>query len=70
MASVSLFGYYAKGTALPAGGIDLKIEKGQLKSLFQLSEFRLAIEDTLKLLIDLARYQNDFQTVGLDILNR
>ena len=53
VASVYLFGSYAKGTALPASDIDLKIEKGQLKSLFQLCGFRLAVEDALKLPVDL-----------------
>ena len=29
--------------------MDLKIEKGQLRSLFQICGFRLAVEDALKL---------------------
>ena len=53
VASVSIFGSCAKGTALPASDVDLKIEKGQLKSLFQLCGFRLAVEDALKLPVDL-----------------
>ena len=53
VASVSLFGSYAKGTALPASDVDLIIEKGQIKSLFQLCGFRLAVEDALKLPVDL-----------------
>ena len=51
--SVSLFGSYARGSALTDSDVDLKIEKGQLRSLFQLSGFRLAVEDTLKLPVDL-----------------
>lgn len=51
--SMSLFGSYAKGCALTDSDVDLKIEKGQLRSLFQLSGFRLAVEDTLKLPVDL-----------------
>ena len=51
--SVSLFGSYSKGTASERSDVDLKIEKGQLRSLFQLSGFRLAVEDALKLPVDL-----------------
>lgn len=51
--SVSLFGSYSKGTASAGSDVDLKIEKGQLRSLFQLSGFRLAVEDALKLPVDL-----------------
>jgi hypothetical protein len=51
--SVSLFGSYSKGTASADSDVDLKIEKGQLRSLFQLSGFRLAVEDALKLPVDL-----------------
>ena len=51
--SVSLFGSYSKGTASGSSDVDLKIEKGQLRSLFQLSGFRLAVEDALKLPVDL-----------------
>ncbi len=51
--SVSLFGSYSKGTAKAGSDIDLKIEKGKLRSLFQISNFRLAIEDALSLPVDL-----------------
>lgn len=51
--SVSLFGSYAKGTANETSDVDLKIEKGDLRSLFQLSAFRLAVEDALQLDVDL-----------------
>lgn len=51
--SVSLFGSYSRGNASPESDIDLKIEKGQLKTLFQLSGFRLAVEDALKHSVDL-----------------
>lgn len=51
--SVSLFGSYSRGTASADSDVDLKIEKGQLRSLFQLSGFRLAVEDALKLPVDL-----------------
>lgn len=51
--SVSVFGSYSKGSASATSDVDLKIEKGQLRSLFQLSGFRLAVEDALKLPVDL-----------------
>ena len=65
VASVSLFGSYSKGTASPASDVDLKIEKGQLQSLFQLCEFRLAVEDALKLPVDLVTSETSDQ----DFLN-
>ena len=36
--SVSLFGSYSKGTARRGSDVDLKIEKGGVMSLFQLSD--------------------------------
>ncbi len=51
--SVSIFGSYSHGTASADSDLDLKIEKGQLHSLFQLTAFRLAVEDALNLSVDL-----------------
>ena len=51
--SVSLFGSYARGTARPDSDVDLKIEKGALRSLYQLCAFRLAVEDALQISVDL-----------------
>lgn len=51
--SIALFGSYSKGTADANSDIDLKIEKGQLKSLFQICGFRLDVEDALQLPVDL-----------------
>ena len=51
--SVSLFGSYSRGTADMHSDVDLKIEKGALRSLFQICGFRLAVEDALKLPVDL-----------------
>ena len=51
--SVSLFGSYSQGCASAESDIDLKIEKGALKSLFQICGFRLAVEDALKRPVDL-----------------
>ena len=51
--SISLFGSYSTGTANASSDIDLKIEKGKLRSLFQIASFRLALEDALSLPVDL-----------------
>lgn len=51
--SVSVFGSYSRGSADAGSDVDLKIEKGQLRTLFQLSGFRLAVEDALQLPVDL-----------------
>ena len=51
--SISLFGSYSKGNASADSDIDLKIEKGQLRTMFQICGFRLAVEDALKLPVDL-----------------
>ena len=59
--SVSLFGSYSKGTAGAGNDVDLKIEKGQLKSLFQICGFRLAVEDALKVPVDLVTSESSDQ---------
>lgn len=51
--SVSLFGSYSTGSANEYSDIDLKIEKGALRSLFQISNFRLAVEDALSVPVDI-----------------
>lgn len=53
VASVSLFGSYSKGQGTAHSDVDLKIEKGALRSLFQLSGFRLALEEALSRSVDL-----------------
>ena len=55
--SVSLFGSYASGRATVDSDVDLKIEKGRLKSLLDLSRFRLDVEDSLQLPVDLVTTQ-------------
>ena len=55
--SVSLFGSYASNSATADSDVDIKIEKGQLKTLFDLSRFRLAVEDALQLPVDLVTTQ-------------
>lgn len=55
--SASLFGSYASDRANARSDVDLKIEKGRLKSLFDLSRFRLELEDALMLPVDLVTTQ-------------
>lgn len=52
VAKVSLFGSYAKKNATAQSDVDLKIDKGDMRSLFQLCSFRLAVEDSLQLPVD------------------
>ncbi|MDR3341304.1 MAG: nucleotidyltransferase domain-containing protein [Treponema sp.] len=49
---VYLFGSYARGEAKPDSDIDLCIEKGRLRTLFELSGFCVDIEDALKKQVD------------------
>ena len=51
--SVALFGSYSTGNTSADSDVDLKIEKGRLRSMFQICGFRLAVEDALKLPVDL-----------------
>jgi hypothetical protein len=53
VARVCLFGSYARQSATPESDIDLKIDKGDLRSLLQLSDFRLAVEDCLQRPVDI-----------------
>ena len=48
-----LFGSYARGDAHTDSDVDLKVDKGNLRSLFQLAGFRLDVEDALNLPVDL-----------------
>lgn len=50
---VDLFGSYSRGQATDHSDVDLLIGKGRIKSLFQLAAFRLDIEDTLNIPVDL-----------------
>jgi predicted nucleotidyltransferase len=59
--SVSLFGSYASGTADGSSDVDLKIEKGEVRSLFQLCGLRLAFEDALQLPVDLVTSESSDQ---------
>jgi predicted nucleotidyltransferase len=49
---VSLFGSYAKGEAGPGSDIDLLIDKGRIRGLFQLSGFHLDLEEKFNTNVD------------------
>jgi len=49
---VMLFGSYARGQASPNSDLDLRIDKGQITGLFQLSGFRLDLTDKLNINVD------------------
>ena len=51
--SVYLFGSYARGEATEQSDIDLLIEKGDLKTYDQYSDLKFAIEDELRVNVDL-----------------
>ena len=48
-----LFGSHARDTANAKSDIDIKIEKGRIKSLLELSSFRLDLKDALGVSVDL-----------------
>ena len=50
---IYLFGSYARGEADRDSDIDLRIDKGNIRGLFALSGFRLALEDHLGTKVDL-----------------
>ena len=63
---VSVFGSYSKGTATEKSDLDLIIKKGKIRSLFQLSGFRLAVEDALCIPVDLITTEaNDQQFLSM-----
>ena len=49
---VSLFGSYARGEARPNSDIDLHIDKGRIRGLFQLAGFQLDLEEKFNTNVD------------------
>ncbi|WP_018305465.1 nucleotidyltransferase family protein [Desulfitobacterium hafniense] len=49
---VVLFGSYARGEAEPGSDIDLRIDKGKIQGLFELSGFKLDLEERFELPVD------------------
>ena len=45
VAALYLFGSYARGEATPESDLDLRIEKGRIQSLFQLTGFEMDMEE-------------------------
>lgn len=52
VASVWLFGSYARGEATAKSDVDLLIDGGKIRGLFQLTAFRLDCEDALGKSVD------------------
>ena len=53
---VYLFGSHVRDTANAKSDIDIKIEKGRIRSLLELSSFRLDLEDALGINADLLTF--------------
>ena len=51
--SLYLFGSYSRGNANEKSDIDVRIDKGNIRNLFTLTGFRVALEDALKLPVDI-----------------
>ena len=63
---VLLFGSYARGETTNKSDIDLRIDKGKIRGLLQLSGFRIALEDSLNLPVDVLTTDS----LDQDFLNR
>ena len=50
---IYLFGSYARGEANADSDVDLRLDKGRLRGLFQLAGLQLALEDRLGKKVDL-----------------
>ena len=49
---VALFGSYARGKAKPGSDIDLHIDNGRIKGLFQLAGFQRELEEKFSVPVD------------------
>ncbi|MCL1884103.1 MAG: nucleotidyltransferase domain-containing protein [Defluviitaleaceae bacterium] len=58
IAKAYLFGSYAKGIADTNSDIDLRIDKGQLRGLFQLSGFKIDLQERLGTNVDVVTTQS------------
>ena len=63
---VLLFGSYARGETTLKSDIDLRIDKGKIRGLLQLSGFRIALEDRLQIPVDILTTES----LDQDFLNR
>lgn len=46
------FGSYGRRQATPQSDLDIRIAKGAIRSLFELADFRLTLEEALAILVD------------------
>ena len=53
-----LFGSYARADANPGSDIDLRIDKGNLRGLFQLAGFQIELQERLGLDVDVLTTQS------------
>ena len=51
---VYLFGSYARGDATESSDVDIRIDSGNIKTLFKLGGFRSDLEEALKTQVDIA----------------
>jgi len=59
VSTIWLFGSYARGEANENSDVDLLIEGGRIRTLFQLASLRLELEDALKKSVDLITISNN-----------
>ncbi len=50
---VYAFGSYGRKQATPLSDLDIRIEKGAISTLFELADFRLTLEETLAIPVDI-----------------
>lgn len=58
VASLYLFGSYARGEATPESDLDFRIERGSIRSLFELSALYSELAETFQKDLDLLTSQN------------
>lgn len=59
VSTIWLFGSYARGEANENSDVDLLIEGGWIRTIFQLSSLRLELEEVLKKPVDLITVDNN-----------
>lgn len=57
VAALYLFGSYARGEATPQSDLDFRIDKGRIRSLFQLADLQLALENGFSKSLDVLTTQ-------------
>jgi predicted nucleotidyltransferase len=66
---VTLFGSYARGEAVSKSDIDLRIDRGKIKGLIQLSGFQLELEDRLNAPVDIV-ITDSLDTSFLEVIGK